>query len=71
MANQPLADRMRPTTLDNFLGQEQLVGEDAILRKTIESGNIPSFILWGPPGVRKTTLARIIANKHNRPFYQL
>ncbi len=71
LANQPLADRMRPTTLDNFLGQEQLVGEDAILRKTIESGKIPSFILWGPPGVGKTTLARIIANVQNRPFYQL
>lgn len=71
LANQPLADRMRPTTLDDFLGQEQLVGEDAILRKTIESGKIPSFILWGPPGVGKTTLARIIANVQNRPFYQL
>lgn len=71
LANQPLADRMRPTTLDDFLGQEQLVGEDAILRKTIESGKIPSFILWGPPGVGKTTLARIIAHVQNRPFYQL
>ncbi len=71
LANQPLADRMRPTTLDDFLGQEQLVGKDAILRRTIESGKIPSFILWGPPGVGKTTLARIIANKHNRPFYQI
>ena len=71
LANQPLADRMRPVTLDDYLGQEQLVGKDAILRKAIESGKIPSFILWGPPGVGKTTLARIIANKHNRPFYQL
>lgn len=71
LANQPLADRMRPTTLDDYLGQEQLVGKDAILRQAIESDKIPSFILWGPPGVGKTTLARIIANKQNRPFYQL
>ncbi len=69
--NQPLADRMRPSDLDSYVGQEHLVGNNAILRKSIESGNIPSFILWGPPGVGKTTLARIIANRLNRPFYQL
>jgi putative ATPase len=70
-SNQPLADRMRPTDLDGYVGQEHLVGEKSILRKSIEHGSIPSFILWGPPGVGKTTLARIIANKLNRPFYQL
>jgi putative ATPase len=69
--NQPLADRMRPVKLDDYIGQEHLVGNKAILRKSIESGNIPSFILWGPPGVGKTTLARIIANTLNRPFYSL
>jgi len=69
--NQPLADRMRPKTLDEFIGQEHLVGENAILRKIIESGNVPSFIMWGPPGVGKTTLARIIANQQNRSFYPL
>ncbi|MFO7843341.1 MAG: replication-associated recombination protein A [Bacteroidales bacterium] len=69
--NQPLADRMRPKTLEEYIGQEHLVGENAILRKAIESGNIPSFILWGPPGVGKTTLARIIANQQQRPFFTL
>lgn len=69
--NQPLADRMRPVDLDGYVGQKHLVGEKSILRASIESGNIPSFILWGPPGVGKTTLARIIANRLNRPFYQL
>jgi putative ATPase len=69
--NQPLADRMRPKDLDEYVGQEHLVGENAILRQSIDSGNLPSFILWGPPGVGKTTLARIIANKLDRPFYQL
>jgi len=69
--NQPLADRMRPQNLDEYVGQKHLVGENAILRKAIESGNIPSFILWGPPGVGKTTLAKIIANQQNRPFYTL
>jgi putative ATPase len=53
LANQPLADRMRPRSLDEFCGQEHLVGKNAVLRKVIESGNIPSFILWGPPGVAK------------------
>jgi putative ATPase len=69
--NQPLADRMRPTTLDDYIGQEHLVGKNAMLRKSIDSGNIPSFVLWGPPGVGKTTLARIIANVLDRPFYSL
>jgi len=62
---------MRPKTLDEFIGQEHLVGQNAILRKIIESGNVPSFIMWGPPGVGKTTLARIIANQQNRSFYPL
>lgn len=68
---QPLAERLRPATLDQYIGQEHLVGPSAILRKMIESGNVASFILWGPPGVGKTTLARIIANLSDRPFYAL
>ena len=68
---QPLAERLRPATLDQYIGQKHLVGPDAILRKMIESGNVASFILWGPPGVGKTTLARIIANQSDRPFYAL
>ena len=70
-SNQPLADRMRPKTLDDYIGQRHLVGEGAILRKMIDTGNVSSFILWGPPGVGKTTLAQIIAQKLNRPFYNL
>jgi putative ATPase len=62
---------MRPRSLDEFSGQEHLVGKNAVLRKVIESGNIPSFILWGPPGVGKTTLASIIANTLKRPFFHL
>jgi len=69
--NQPLADRMRPHSLDDFLGQEHLVGKGAVIRKMIESGNVMSFILWGPPGVGKTTLARIIANQLKRQFFSL
>ncbi|MDP4208019.1 MAG: replication-associated recombination protein A [Bacteroidota bacterium] len=70
-SNQPLADRMRPKSLDEYIGQRHLVGEKAILRKMIDSGNISSFILWGPPGVGKTTLAQIIAQQLDRPFYNL
>ena len=69
--NQPLAERLRPKTLDDYIGQEHLVGKNAVLRKMIESGNISSIILWGPPGVGKTTLAKIIANTLERPFYTL
>lgn len=67
----PLAERMRPQNLDDYTGQAHLVGPGAVLRKAIESGNIPSFILWGPPGVGKTTLASIIANQLKRPFHTL
>ena len=71
MSNQPLAERLRPRTLDDYIGQEHLVGKNSVLRKMIESGNISSLILWGPPGVGKTTLAKIIANTLERPFYTL
>lgn len=67
----PLAERLRPTTLDGYIGQKHLVGEGAVLRKMIESGNLASFILWGPPGVGKTTLAQIIATQSQRSFYSL
>ena len=68
---QPLAERLRPKTLDDYIGQKHLVGEGAILRKMIDAGRVSSFILWGPPGVGKTTLAQIIANKLETPFYTL
>ena len=69
--SEPLAERMRPRTLDEYVGQKHLVGEGAVLRKMIDAGRISSFILWGPPGVGKTTLAQIIANKLETPFYTL
>ena len=69
--SQPLAERLRPRTLDDYIGQQHLVGEGAVLRRMIESGRISSFILWGPPGVGKTTLAQIIAHKLDTPFYTL
>jgi putative ATPase len=69
--SEPLAERLRPRTLDDYIGQKHLVGEGAVLRKMIDAGRISSFILWGPPGVGKTTLAQIIANKLETPFYTL
>lgn len=71
MSSKPLAERMRPQTLDDYVGQRHLVGPSEILRRMIESGRVASFILWGPPGVGKTTLARIIANTIKAPFYTL
>ena len=67
----PLAELLRPQTLDAYIGQQHLVGKNAILRRSIESGNIPSMILWGPPGVGKTTLANVISNTLNKEFYTL
>ncbi len=69
--SRPLAERMRPTSLDGYIGQKHLVGKDAVLRKAIETGILPSIILWGPPGVGKTTLAYIISQTLKRPFYSL
>ena len=68
---EPLAERLRPKTLDDYIGQQHLVGEGSVLRKMIDAGRISSFILWGPPGVGKTTLAQIIAHKFETPFYTL
>ena len=67
----PLADRMRPKTLDDLIGQEHLVGPGAILRQSLEKNLLPSLIFWGPPGVGKTTLANILARRLRRPFYTL
>ncbi len=67
----PLAERMRPSTLEDLIGQEHLVGENGVLRRTIDSGQVPSMILWGPPGTGKTTIANIIANQVKRPFHTL
>ena len=69
--SEPLAERMRPRTLDDYIGQRHLVGEGAVLRRMIDSGRISSFILWGPPGVGKTTLAQIIAHRLETPFFTL
>jgi putative ATPase len=69
--NQPLAERMRPQSLDDYVGQKHLVGKGSILRKMIDSGHVPSFILWGPPGVGKTTLAKIISVQLDIPFFTL
>jgi putative ATPase len=71
MENRPLAERMRPQSLDDYVGQKQLVGQGSILRKMIDSGHVPSFILWGPPGVGKTTLAKIISKQLEIPFFTL
>lgn len=67
----PLAERLRPTTLDNYIGQQHLVGEGSVIRQMLASGHVSSFILWGPPGVGKTTLAQIIAHQLETPFYTL
>ncbi|MDB5282344.1 MAG: ATPase [Bacteroidota bacterium] len=69
--NAPLPERLRPKTISEFVGQQHLIGEGKVLRKLVESGNIPSIIFWGPPGVGKTSLARFIAEQVNLPFYQL
>ena len=68
---QPLAERLRPTKLDQYIGQKHLIGEGAVINKMIESKRLSSFILWGPPGVGKTTLAKIIANQLDLPFFTL
>lgn len=70
-SNIPLAERLRPRTLDDYIGQEHLVGPGGVFRKFIETGNVPSFILWGPPGVGKTTLARLVAGALDRKMFTL
>ena len=67
----PLAERLRPQTIDDYIGQTHLVGPNGVFRKFLDTGNVPSFILWGPPGVGKTTLAKLVANHLKRPFYTL
>ncbi|MDE6778021.1 MAG: AAA family ATPase, partial [Alistipes sp.] len=67
----PLAERLRPRTLDDYIGQDHLVGRNGVFRKFLETGNVPSFILWGPPGVGKTTLANIVAAELQRPMFTL
>jgi putative ATPase len=69
--NTPLAERMRPKSLDQYVGQEHLIGTEGGLTPILKSGNLPSMILWGPPGTGKTTLARLLALQKERPFYQL
>lgn len=71
MPNIPLAERLRPKSIDEYIGQEHLVGRNGVFRKFFETGNVPSFILWGPPGVGKTTLAKIVASQLDRPFFTL
>ncbi|HNK40900.1 MAG TPA: AAA family ATPase, partial [Flavobacteriales bacterium] len=71
MEHSPLAERMRPHDLDEVVGQEHLVGPNGILRKALSGGRLPSMILWGPPGVGKTTLARLVAERMKRPFHAL
>ena len=69
--NEPLAEQMRPASFDDYIGQQHLIGREAVLRKAIEGGTLPSMILWGPPGVGKTTLAFIVSRMLDRPFYTL
>ncbi len=65
----PLAERLRPRSLDDYIGQSHLVGENGVFRRFLESGNVPSFILWGPPGVGKTSLAKLVAASLDRPIF--
>lgn len=69
--SRPLAERLRPQTIDEYIGQTHLIGPNGVFRKFLDTGNVPSFILWGPPGVGKTTLAKLVANHLKRPFYTL
>ena len=71
MANIPLAERLRPRTLDDYIGQAHLVGPNGVFRKFLETGNVPSFILWGPPGVGKTSLAKLVAAQLERSMFTL